>query len=216
MAKTDRKATPGAATPLLPRAGKATVEEMLLAAKRKLEKVTARVDDEVEKVAQVAAVIEWIIDDRLAIERSGVAAKPHRPSTAEEQVLRTEARAGATALVIEWNADGSAEVRINGGASFRLQPKPALLLSIIAAPGGRAAGDSLVGWRSYAEVATELGKNEGRVANPHSIDQTIHRLRTALKQAGQNWFFVQTNRRGMVRFALRHDTAGTSAVSAQR
>jgi len=188
------------------------MEETLLAAKRKLERATERFDHQVEAVAQVAAVIEEILETHRA--EAPHAVSKRRP-TAEMNVLREEARTGATALTFEWNVDGSAEVRINGRAPFRLQPKPALLLHIIASPGGRAAGDSLVGWRTYAEVATQLDKNGGRTASRHSVAQTIHRLRTSLQHAGQNWLLVQTDRRGATRFAIRRDAAETLATATE-
>jgi DNA-binding winged helix-turn-helix (wHTH) protein len=42
------------------------------------------------------------------------------------------------------------------------------------------------------------------------VTQTIYKLRAALRDAGQNWFLIQTDRRGGVRFALRRDAAAAA------
>jgi hypothetical protein len=56
-------------------------------------------------------------------------------------------------------------------------------------------------------VAAALEKCDGRLATPGSVTQTIYKLRIALHAAEQNWFLVQTDRRGAVRFALRAEAA---------
>jgi hypothetical protein len=90
------------------------------------------------------------------------------------------------------------------------------VLSLIAVPGGRDAGDGLVGWRSYAEVATALAGLRGQATTPNSITQTIYKLRVVFHAAEQNWFLVQTDRRGAVRFALRREAAAELVASQQR
>lgn len=194
-----------------------TMTEMLLDAKRQLEKACARVDDQVERVAQVAAVIEKVaLQPELGSGTGGRATSPFRTSPAETHALREAARAGALSLAITWNVDGSAAARINDGQPVRLQAKPAALLRIIAAPGGRDAGDGLVGWRSSVEVAAALGKDTGRPTSLRNLTQTIYKLRRAFRDAGQNWFLIQTDRRGSLRFALRVDTALPTDVAGPR
>ena len=185
--------------------------EELLKLRRDLDRITARLDHQVDAIAHVGARL-----DAIAVQRAPeTAARAHagdaRRASAEERTLREESRLGATSLAIASNLDGSAQVRINGGTPFYLQAKPAALLRIIAASGGRTADDGLVGWRSYAEVSVALAKYTGRTATARNVTHTTYKLRKALRDAGQNWFFVQTDQRGNVRFALREAAAGLTA-----
>jgi hypothetical protein len=176
--------------------------DLLLKAKRKLEKACARFDDQIEEVAQVAK----LIDDAAKVPGTADTALPAwRFSDAEMQTLREEARAGALALEIVSGVDGAAKVRVNGGAPFRVQAKPAALLSIIAAPGGRAADDHMIGWRTAAEMAAALTQRTGRATTARNVTHTLYKLRKAFRDARQNWFLIQTDRDGAVRFALRRD-----------
>lgn len=193
----------------VPAARKRPALDLLRTQQRELEKAAEHFETEVERLDRVAKALEDLVADWLSHESAGTATPPPRRVPAEAHVLRQEARAGASALAMVWNVDGSAEVRVNLGKAFRLQHRPAVLLSIISAPGGRSAGDGLVGWRSYAEVAVALEKHDGRPATPGSVTQTIYKLRIAFHAAEQNWFLVQTDRRGGVRFALRAE--GTEA-----
>ena len=184
-----------------------TLDEQLLALRRALDKATGRVEIELDKIAHVAAVLDEIAADRGPAGTAGPEAASVRRSSAEVRALREAAHAGAMTLAWTWSVDGSAHVRINDGTPFRLQAKPAALLRIIAAPGGRATDDGLVGWRTYAEVGAALAKHTGRAASARSVTQTIYKLRAAFRDAGQNWFLIQTDHRGAVRFALRNDIA---------
>ncbi len=177
-----------------------SVAERLRAARAALERVTARVDDEVEKIARVAKILADLSREDAQIGDQGPAAKGRE--SAQESVLREEARVGCT-LALAWKADGAADVRVNGGRTFRLPPKPAALLGVISEPGSRLASDGSAGWHSYAEVAAALGKITGRATSTRNVIQSIHKLRRAFRDAGQNWFLIHTDRRGAVRFALR-------------
>jgi hypothetical protein len=180
-----------------------SLSDRLRELQRALDKVTGHVENELDKISHAAAVLDEIAAEQASAGNTGGKAARTRSSAGEPGALQEMAKAGALVMAISGNVDGSAEVRVNDGTSFRLQAKPAALLRIIAAPGGRATGDSLVGWRSYAEVAAALSKETGRVTTRRNVVHTIYRLRKAFRLAGQNWFLIQTDRRGNVRFALR-------------
>ena len=125
-----------------------------------------------------------------------------RCSPEELRVLRAEAAAGVSSLELTPDAEGYATVRVNGRQEFRLTPKLAALLAILAAP-GRDAGDGLVGWRTRAEVARALSKRTGRAVSPTGVTQSMHMLRKAFRRAGENWFLFQKHSTYGIRFALR-------------
>jgi len=182
--------------------------EVLHALRRRLDRVTGRVENDLDEIARVAKIIDDLAAAAGHLDDRSVPAPPQRAAE-EHRVLESEARTGALSLAMAWNVDGSADVRINAGEAFRVQAKPAALLSIIAAPGGRTTGDGLIGWRSSAEVAAALSKHTGCETTTRNVTQTIYKLRRILRAAGQHWFFVQTTHRGAVRFALR--CAGSSS-----
>jgi hypothetical protein len=208
---------PGGAAPQ----GVRTSIEKLLCKQRELERLANHFETGVERVDRIAKDLEDLVATWLSTaDVDAVPALP-RPAPAEAHVLQEEARAGASALDIRWNDDGSAEVRVNGGRAFRLQHRPALLLSIVAAPGGHGGGVGQVGWRSYEEVAHGIAKADGRPVKRDDVTQTLFKLRRAFRAAEQNWFLIQSDRRGQVRFALRAGAAhvvspvGSAAVDAE-
>lgn len=182
--------------------------EQLRMLRRRLDKTLAHFEHELDEIGHVGFVLDEIAAQHTP--DAGASVARARRSTAEERALRAQARVGAAAVAYDWNLDGSAQVRINGGTSFHLQAKPAALLRVIATPGGQATNDGLIGWRSYAEAGVALAKYTGRAATPRNVTHTIYKLRKALREAGQNWFFIQTDHHGRVRFALRAEAAGPS------
>jgi hypothetical protein len=172
------------------------MKDELLECVRKLMKETARNDAQSEVMAQVAQVLVELAD-------SSPSAVAPRLTKEARRALEKAARAGVESVRMDWDIDGSAMVSIAGDEPFRLQPKLATLLAIIAAPGVAAAADGLIGWRSYREVAALLEKRGGRPVTTDNVSKTIHRLRTVLYDEGQNYFLVQIDRHGSVRFALR-------------
>lgn len=124
------------------------------------------------------------------------------------RLLRRSAEAGVCKLEIRARADGSAEVRVEGGPAFALAPVLGDLLAVLSLDGGQAS-DGLVGWKTLDEVAILLGKKTGRPVRRHTATQHIYRLRRELfARGGVNPFLVQTHRRLGARFALRRAGAG--------
>ena len=118
--------------------------------------------------------------------------------------MRAEARAGVPTLVIGWHADGAGEVSVNGRRSFRLPPKLAALLAVIADRDGEDDG-GLVRWRTQAEVTTALNKRTGGTLGPRAVPGLVYKLREAFRDAGENWFLIDTNRQGEVRARVWSD-----------
>jgi hypothetical protein len=172
-----------------------TLAEQLRALRHALERVLARFDDDVDRVARVAKIL-----DDLSTEAEGTDSSAALLTAAQNRVLREAARVGCGSLGLKWRTDGSAAVRIDDGAAFLLAPQKAALLDVIASP---QDGDGVAPWLTYDEVAARLSKRGGRPTSTRHVAQSIYTLRLALRRAGQNWFLVQTDRRGSVRFALR-------------
>ena len=116
--------------------------------------------------------------------------------------MRAEAAAGVASLAITRQPDGAGAVSVNGRLPFRLQPKLAAFLAVLAVPAGRAE-DGLVEWHSKAELAAALNKNTGGTTAPHGVAKLVYGLREAFRDAGENWLLIQTNRERGVRVALR-------------
>jgi hypothetical protein len=125
-----------------------------------------------------------------------------RRSPAEQRVMRAEAEAGVASVQIRPQADGAGEVSVNGRKSFRLAPNLRILLAVLIAP-GPCADDGLIGWQANAKVATALNKHTGGTLSPSAVPRLVYRLRNAFRDAGENWYLIQTNRRRGVRVALR-------------
>ena len=149
-------------------------------------------------LSHAIAAIEDLLDDRAADLGTTTLAGARGRAT-----LREAARMGVASLSLVPTSDGSWDVRIDQGRAFRLQPMLGELLRILAAPGGAPAHDHLVGWKSYAHVATMLGqRSKGGRAARHHVAAKVWMLREAFSRASQNRDLIQTSRHG-VRFALR-------------
>ena len=115
------------------------------------------------------------------------------------------AKAGVEQFTIKWLPNKSAMVRVNSGPEFKL-PKTLAHLLVILAREGTDTDDTLVGWKSFAEVATALEKAVGGSHTRHGIKQLIYRLRRALVVRGKlNPLFVETHDQLGLRFNLRRD-----------
>jgi hypothetical protein len=118
-------------------------------------------------------------------------------------VLENLATVGVERLKILWLPDESALVQVNDAKAFKLSQTLGRLLEILAHDDTHADG-ALVGWKSYDEVAVDLGKKVGRHFEKHAINQLVFRLRRALViRAKLNPLFVQSHRRFGLRFAVR-------------
>jgi hypothetical protein len=106
-----------------------------------------------------------------------------------ERLLRAEATAGV-GLVIEPAPDGSAEVSLNGRPPFHLPPQLAALMTILAA---RAEGPAA--WMTRVEIANALSQDLGRTVKPAHVTRLIHKLRKRMRQAGENTFVLENDRR---------------------
>jgi hypothetical protein len=188
-----------------PTAKGGTLAARLREAVRDLVRVSARIDGLNDQVSAVAQSLREVADTLVADGDPDAGAV--RRTQMERRVLREEAAAGAMSVAMKLAVDGSALVRIDGGKAFRLQPGAAALLALLRRPGSDGSSDDLIAWHSFEDVAKALGKDPCAPQSRHAVAQAIYKLRVALRDAGQNWFFVQTDRRGRVRFALRKELA---------
>jgi len=115
------------------------------------------------------------------------------------------AEAGVEQLTIKWLPNRSAIVQVNTTTEFKLPKTLAYLLEILARD-GTDSDDALVGWKTFAEVATALEKKIGRPYKRHGINQLVSRLRRTLVVRGKlNPLFVDTHDQFGLRFNLRRE-----------
>lgn len=136
-----------------------------------------------------------------------------KDSFSATDILMGDAERGADSLEMKPLSNGSAIVRVNGRQGFRLPPSLARLLEF-AASDSHDGGGPLVGWKSYAAVADYLQEKLGRPFRKHTIHQLVARLRVSLAVGGgANPYYVQTDSKLGIRFALRRTSPGVSATN---
>jgi hypothetical protein len=121
---------------------------------------------------------------------------------AMEERERNQAAMGVNKVIIDWKADGSADVSIEGYRKFWLPRNLAELLAVLRQDTG-CSDDHLVGWKSITELTIHLGKKAGRNYKKHAVAQTVYRLKCAFREAGINPHLVQSNRGKGYRFCQR-------------
>lgn len=167
-------------------------------------------------LANQASRTEELVDDILMdceelLGRLGGVEMPEGGAARADRRLRQQAEAGAVALELHRRADGTTDVRVDGGKLVTLSPTLAELLSILAADRGKPAG-GLVAWKPKDEVLKLMHEKLGKALSPHSLSQLVHRLRSTLRRHGVNPFLVMTNRSFGMRFALLHGLHLKTAV----
>jgi len=165
-----------------------TFSRLLIALARRLEKRVGKIEDEVQDVARVAAVLVRVARERVVPDRSPFVSESdiaavHR--AVRERIWTALQQAGVSDVRLQHAADGSAEVSLAGRKSFHLSPKLAHLLRVIVAPGGQVSPNGVPGWRSYAQVAAALTKLTGRRTRRRDVTQGIYRLRIAFIEASE-------------------------------
>ena len=167
----------------------------------RLERLASRLSDACDDVDEAAKAMEDLVG-RLA----GVTdvAGPRRPghSPESQRLMRAEAEAGAWSVDVLRSADGACTVSVGGRRAFALPPKLAVLVTVLALPGG-ATHEGRPGWWTTAEVATALNKRTGGAVAPSAVPRLVYKLRRAFRDAGENAHLVQTNRAWGVRLAVR-------------
>jgi hypothetical protein len=119
-----------------------------------------------------------------------------QPAPAPERVAHN--------LEIGFRHDGFGVVSIDGGRKFVLAPQLAEVFRFIATGDrGRSEKDPLVGWRSRDEIREFLADSEGRSYTQRYVNNLVHRLRQALRQAGYDLNLIQSHRQKGVRFAFK-------------
>ena len=171
--------------------------------RRRLVAVAKRLDDLLDDVDAIARDLEDLAKRVPAGSASpGISRRRANRSPEEERLMRVEARDGVS-LTIERNADGSAEVSLNGRQPFELRPQLATLLDLLVAPAGGESGGQPA-WHTKEELAAALSKRTGGTVEPHTIAKLIHRLRDTLVRVGENFRLLLTDRRlGAWRLAVR-------------
>ncbi len=173
--------------------------DLLARAKRTLERHAVTLEKIQRETDDIAVRLEEALYGRrpasLRVRRQA------RRSPLETGVLEAEALVGAR-LQMTRRIDGSVLVDINGRRAFRLPPKLADLLAIIASAPPEA-GTVLSGWCDADQVAKTLGEYRGTVIAHDDLTKTLHKLREAFKDARENDLLIQRHVDGRVRFARR-------------
>jgi hypothetical protein len=186
----------------------ARLAQTCLSLKRRLVRLAGRMSSAFDAFTKEVDAIAYDLEQCLAAlaEGSTGANGNPRPSSrvaAEHQVLEEQAAVGAAQVETRPRAGGSIDVRIDGRKWLRLPPMPAELLRILLESGQTMAADRLPTHRSYDEIAARLSKRLGRSVARDDVTQVVHKLRRAFRDAGENWFLIQTHRTRGIRFALR-------------
>lgn len=170
---------------------------------RKLERLAGRLCEMRDHVDEAASALEDLVS-RLPAGMTMTPTGGRRPpfSPHEQGVMRAENDAGAATVHLSPHADGSCDVSVNNRRAFRLPPRLATLLTVLASQQDQAS-DGLTDWQSKAAVAVALSKRTGRLVSASNVTKSVHMLRKAFREAGENWLLVQTHRERGVRFALR-------------
>jgi hypothetical protein len=101
-------------------------------------------------------------------------------------------------------ADGSVEFTIDGGNKFSLGPRLAEVLRFLAsAEPDHGAKDTLVGWRSRADVLRFLEQRAGRSFPPSYVNNIVNLLRGAIRAAKYDRGLIQTHRQKGIRLAYK-------------
>jgi hypothetical protein len=203
----DRREAPPLPAPAADGGGLVRELRDLVRRQRLLLERLSRAEELADGLAQDLSQLESLIAGRGAAPARAAAA-PRADGGDTRRSLRRTAESGVGKVEIRARADGTAEVRVDGGPSFALAPVLGDLLAVLSLDGGRAP-DGLVAWKTLDEVAILLGKKTGRPVRRHTATQHIYRLRRELfARGGVNPFLVQTHRRLGARFALRRSGDG--------
>ena len=136
--------------------------------------------------------------------------------TSENRVIAGEDPIACN-LAIHWRSDGYAAISIDGGAKFLLPPQLAVVFALISADKTASRGrDPLVSWHSREEIAGHLSRHLHRPVAVSYVNNLVHRLRKALRQAGYDTKLIQTHRLKGVRFAYKWVAGGLIEFPEQR
>jgi hypothetical protein len=165
----------------------------------------------------IAASLQYLLHD-LKLVRASLEAQIERLDRIERElkaVLQATAP-GATLplapsgepvvynLLITPQANGSAELVINGGGKVQLAAQLTEVFKYLAS-GSQEPGedDALAGWRARDEIVQFLEKNTGRKMRRGYVNQIVYALREALQRGRYDRRFIQTHRKKGVRVAYR-------------
>lgn len=188
--------------------------EELVQLMRDLARRYTRLVSRISKVEEVAGIIELELLATISRLEKLASEGPQREASAwkgselalertDINPLRRLAQYGVGSIDIKCLIDGSFEVSIDGGKSFRLSTALGELLSVLVLDTGRSEDDK-VGWKSLDEAAILVSKRLGRRVTRHALTQNLYRLRKEMfRRGGINPFLVQVNRNRGVRFGVR-------------
>ncbi len=176
-----------------------------------------RLAQRVKRLGRLAVEMQELavdLGDELAIIRRTLAADASgRLSAAVEcGLLRAEqarnvevmrsAAVGARTFELKPLRRGAAMVRIDEGVWFKLGCRDTGLLLVLTRTAPEP--DGLPGWRTYEELADELGRKSGVPPTRRAVTESVYRIRRALKAADLNPYLLFPDpTTGRVRFLLR-------------
>ncbi|MGP8251898.1 MAG: hypothetical protein ACLQHF_07670 [Terracidiphilus sp.] len=110
---------------------------------------------------------------------------------------------------VDYRSDGYIVVALDGGKRFKLPPQLAeVFLFISSAEKEHDSRDPLVGWRTRADILELVARSARRTFPRRYVNNLVHRLKQALRQAGYNNGLIQTHRRKGVRLAYKRSSHG--------
>jgi hypothetical protein len=170
--------------------------------------VALSIRDALHEVRLVRGCLDGQIDRLDRLDRELVAMLGSTSLVAGERLIGNWGQV-AHHLMFRTMGDGSAEVAIDGGKRFDLAPQLAGVLQFLASGEGDPDGkDPLVGWRSRSEILAFLTDSAGRKFHRRYVNNLVHRLKRALREAKYDGGLIQTHRQKGVRFAFKKGAQG--------
>ncbi len=120
----------------------------------------------------------------------------------ERRAKMLEAETGAHSLELQFLTGERVLLRIDSGECIDLAWRPAQLLDILTTD--LAAGpDGLMKWLPMNQIVLELQLDPENKKDRHNVRNLIYLVRKMLKQHASNPFYLQTNPKSGIRFAVR-------------
>jgi hypothetical protein len=172
-----------------------------------IQRRTSRSEQSTARNADDLVQILADFEETLGVIPEGAMTLPKRvvvpASTEAEEILEKLARRGVETIRIDWHANGSARIVVDGnGVVPSLSHMLAELLDLLQEDCGKVT-DDLVGWKSCEYLRDAMARRTGKPCSKTNLTSRICRLRKALRRAGVNMRLVQNRGALGYRFACR-------------
>ena len=143
-----------------------------------------------------------LLSEELVSPRSGRSIRKRIEELVGRRAKMLEAETGANSLELQFLTGGHVLLRIDSGECIDLSWRPAQLLDILTTD--LAAGPAgLMKWLPMNQIVLELQLDPQNKKDRHNVRNLVYLVRKMLKQHESNPFYLQTNPKYGIRFAVR-------------